>query len=544
MPIGPAPGHVVLEHAGQRQQYELGQQAGGPDTNLLPGGAYTNVFFTASAAANYANTTLDGNFSINSLTFNANAAGPMAIGPGTSGSNTLTIYGGGITVAAGAGGATITAPLALGAAQTWANNSSNVLTISGTSVTNGGNTLTLSGSGNIQVSAAIGGSGGLVNNSSGVVTLSSPNSFSGQTQVVGPAALLLANSGALQNSTYAGGAANGLAFVPGIGAFTLGGLSGNDNLALSDTAGAAVTLQVGNNGASTIYSGALSGPGGLVKVGSGVLALTGVHTYQGATSVNQGTLALGPGGSLMNTPVTVGNGTSGSGVLQINGNYAIGGSLFASGGGSASGQGAVTFNPAEANTSTLTVGGAMTLGGGAGSPALLNFNLSNAAVDSIASGSLSVNAGGAIITLNQLPGTSIASGTYNLMSFSSGTGLAGLTFTGGATALTQNGDQFKLVSTSGIEQLAVLAPPINAYWTGRRARRGARFSPATALTGPVPPTGRTPMRFPSEAATSSLRPPAPRTTPTRRWTATSASTASPSPPVAQWASPRPPRRAP
>ena len=78
-----------------------GSTASGPDTNRFPA-ATTNVFFTASAASNYANTTLDGNFGINSLTFNSNAVGPVAIGPGTSGSYALTIYGsGGLTVNAG-----------------------------------------------------------------------------------------------------------------------------------------------------------------------------------------------------------------------------------------------------------------------------------------------------------------------------------------------------------------------------------------------------------------------------------------------------------
>ena len=126
-----------------------GSTAGGPDTNAIPGGNVTNVFFTASAASNYMNTTLDGNFSINSLTFNSNSTGPITIGPGSSSAYTLTIYGSnGITVDAGAGAATISAPLVLGVAQTWANNSSSPLTISG-SVTNGGNTLTLAGSGNM-----------------------------------------------------------------------------------------------------------------------------------------------------------------------------------------------------------------------------------------------------------------------------------------------------------------------------------------------------------------------------------------------------------
>ena len=112
----------------------------------------------------------------------------------------------------------------------------------------------------------------------------------------------------------------------------------------------------------------MSGPGGLAKVGGGSSALTGANLSR-PHQVNQGTLALGPGGSLNNSPVTVGNGTSASGILQVNGNYAIGGDLTVSGGSSA-GQGGVTFNPAEANTSVLTVGGAMTLGGGAGNPAL------------------------------------------------------------------------------------------------------------------------------------------------------------------------------
>ena len=345
-----------------------GSTANGPDTTALPG-ATTDVFFTASAASNYAATTLDGNFSINSLTFNTDPFGPLSIGPGTSGSNALTINGsGGITVDAGEGAVTISAPLVLGGSQTWTNNSPGLLTISGSSVATGGNTLTLAGSGNVQFSAAIGGTGGLVNNSSGTVTITGVNTFSGQTQVNGPAALLLASSGALQNSTYVGGTDNGLAFAPGVSPFILGGLGGNSSLTLSDTGGTAVTLQIGNNGTSTMYSGALNGPGGLVKIGSGALTLTGANTYQGPTGVNQGTLALGPGGSLNNTSVTVGNGASGNGVLQINGSYAIAGNLAVSGGGSATGQGAVTFNPAETTTAALTVGG-MSVGGSSGNPA-------------------------------------------------------------------------------------------------------------------------------------------------------------------------------
>ena len=70
----------------------------------------------------------------------------------------------------------------------------------------------------------------------------------------------------MQNSTYTGGVNNGLTFLLGIGTFTLGGLSdtgiadggttpisnaGENSLTLSDTAGNFITVQVGNNGAST-----------------------------------------------------------------------------------------------------------------------------------------------------------------------------------------------------------------------------------------------------------------------------------------------------
>ena len=61
---------------------------------------------------------------------------------------------------------------------------------------------------------------------------------------------------------------------------------------------------------------------------------------------------------------------------------------------------------------------------------------------------------------------SIASGTYDLLTFGSGAGLSGLTFAGGATAISRNGDTFRLVGTPGTEELSVIAPPANAYWTG------------------------------------------------------------------------------
>ena len=171
---------------------------------------------------------------------------------------------------------------------------------SGGTVNLHGNTLTVNnadGAGNPVNSTfsgqIVGAGGALVKIGSGTFTLAGSNTYSGAT-AVNAGALQLANANAVQNSTVTVSANNALQFAAGVGTFTLGGLAGTGNVALQDAASGAVTLQVGNNNAGSVYNGNLSGAGSLVKTGTGTLILAGAgSSYSGATRVIQGTLQLG-----------------------------------------------------------------------------------------------------------------------------------------------------------------------------------------------------------------------------------------------------------
>jgi len=93
-------------------------------------------------------------------------------------------------------------------------------------------------------------------------------------------------------------------------AFTFGGLSGSNGLALTDNGGNGVALTVATSG-STLFTGTLSGLGGLTKSGSGTLSLAAINPYGGRTSILNGILSVSANASL-------GSGT-GAGVTVSNG---------------------------------------------------------------------------------------------------------------------------------------------------------------------------------------------------------------------------------
>jgi fibronectin-binding autotransporter adhesin len=248
----------------------------------------------------------------------ANAAANLVIDGGSlryTGLETLTdrlftIGLNGATIeASGSGALSFTNPTALvldGA------NSARTLTLSGSNT--GANTLAsiISDNGS--------GATSLVKTGPGAWFLAGANTFTGTTSVTG-GTLSLSNSLALQASTLDYNNQGGTLSFDNLGAATLGGLSGGQNLELGNSFGGAIVLTVGANNSSATYSGALTGPGSLIKTGTGVLSLTGQNTYVGPTTIagNGGALkffgldALSPGSAVtVNNPggLQLGNGAT------------------------------------------------------------------------------------------------------------------------------------------------------------------------------------------------------------------------------------------
>src|SRR5262249_61861665 len=85
---------------------------------------------------------------------------------------------------------------------------------------------------------------------------------------------------------------------------TVGGLAGSTNLVLSSLN----PIPVGNNNASTAYTGNLSGaaPAGLIKIGTGTWTLGGTNTFSGPFNVQAGTVVVGAAGALSpNAPANI-----------------------------------------------------------------------------------------------------------------------------------------------------------------------------------------------------------------------------------------------
>ncbi len=270
-----------------------------------------NAYFTGAFTIRTTNTVTSGvTYPFNGASLSIDSGGRMLgkIGNNNSGTTTTAtitgnfILNGGNFEQAGAssdnavltvaGTVTVNAASGLGALGGTANGSSSFETIDFTAP--------ISGSAVLQVSGAALNAGA----DTGVVRFSAANPYSGTitvsngvNNIIASAVnriLQLNNLSALSNATLNlnSTGVNPVSFTAATntGAFKIGALAGRSSQALADTAGSAVTLSVGGNNASSAFTGSLTGPGALLKTGSGVLTLSGANSYTGGATVAGGTL--------------------------------------------------------------------------------------------------------------------------------------------------------------------------------------------------------------------------------------------------------------
>ncbi len=72
------------------------------------------------------------------------------------------------------------------------------------------------------------------------------------------------------------------------GSQAIGSLTGAGVVTSSDTSGITALLTLGNDGSNQTFSGMITGPLTLTKVGSGLQAFSGANSYTGGTTINAG----------------------------------------------------------------------------------------------------------------------------------------------------------------------------------------------------------------------------------------------------------------
>jgi len=398
--------------------------AGTTDNGSVPIATDTLVFSTTNASGPTISTTLDGNFTVDSLQFTANPSGvtSVAIDQGSSGTLTLAPVSSnnGISVATNAGAISIGAPLTVGATQTW-------------EVLGGG----ANGS-SLSIGGAVAFNFGVTKTGAGTLTLSGSNTGAGGISLVA-GSLVLANDGALGTGTFSIGANTTLNTGAGAivnannnaqnwnGNFTFTGTNtlnlGTGAVSLADNVTVTVsaqTLTVGgiiDDGASTF---------GLSKAGAGTLTLTGANTYSGLTTVTAGTLNLNgdnsgaAGGVTMaaNSFLNLGHANAlGSGTFTINGgtlNNTSGSAMILGGNVAQNWNGNFTFT----GTHSLNMGtGAVTLGASTQITVSANTLTVGGVIDGLSAFGLTKLGNGTLVLNGQSTyggATIIQTGTVNL----------------------------------------------------------------------------------------------------------------------------------
>ncbi len=349
-----------------------------------------------------------------SLTFNANGAGAFTVSAASinhSGSLTNSGTGSSTTTISGNIGGNVT--------EVVENSATSPLTLSGANTYTGGTILT-AGKLNINAAGVAGTSGPLGNGGTFTINGGTIDNASG-------AARTLLNV----NPIILGG---DFAFSTSVGTTA-------NNLALPGAVTLAASRNITANGTGVLAFGGIISDGGnaysLTKLGTGTLTFSNANTYSGSTTISAGTLALGPGGSINNTPaISIAAGAT----LDVSAiaSYALtsNNSLSASG-------------TATAATLKGASGGAVNFGS---QPITLAYDGSHPAL-TIAQGTLHLN--GNSFAVN---GTPLTNGTYTIVQQTSGSIVSNGTFTVTGTAIA--GNHIGSIQVSGANVNLIVTSPV------------------------------------------------------------------------------------
>ncbi len=369
----------------------------------------------------------------------------------------------------------------------------------------------------------ISGTGSLTQSGGGTFILAAGNTYTGATNV---------NAGSLQASED-NTLASASVHIIAAGA-TLDLADFNQSIASLSGAGN-VTLGTGNltltNGASNLFSGVISGSGGLRQLGSGTFILSGANTYSGSTFVTGGTLAAGATNSFSSTSnliVGLGGTADLAGFDQIvnalasasfggGRTVALGaGTLTIAGGVSATFDGAITgtggLTQGGSGTTTLlgssTYSGATTISNGTLVAGAVNVLSANSALTVTSAGTLDLAGNNqSAAGLNGAGAVNLGAGTLNLTgagdsSFSGAiAGTGGVTQTGTGT-LTLSGNNSYTGTTTATAGMLVNAGALAGGISATNATvvnngtgvtdltlTNATYSGAGAISGNVNATG-------------------------------------------------------
>jgi fibronectin-binding autotransporter adhesin len=150
----------------------------------------------------------------------------------------------------------------------------------GSTVTLGAGTLTTGGNdGTTEFAGVISGTGAVVKEGSGTFTLSGVNTYFGGTTING-------GTVSVGNDNNLGDPSGGLTFDDGT-LLTTAGITSSRTVTLNTGGGT-----VDTNTFDSTLSGVIGGVGRLTKNGLGTLTLSGVNTYSGGTTINDGTVSV------------------------------------------------------------------------------------------------------------------------------------------------------------------------------------------------------------------------------------------------------------